>query len=108
MGCFLVEKAITDKIIAFLKSVPLCFAWKEHGGMYGTAGLPDVICCHRGRFVAFEVKTPAGKLTKLQSYMIQKINAAGGSAYKVSSVDEVRFILETLEDTPNVNSVEIS
>lgn len=25
--------------------------------MYGTAGIPDVIVCYRGRFVAFEVKT---------------------------------------------------
>ena len=46
---------------------PRCFAWKEHGGMYGTAGIPDIIACVDGRFYAFEVKTETGKPTKLQA-----------------------------------------
>ena len=67
--------------------------------MYGTAGLPDIIACIRGRFVAFEVKTPIGKLTKLQEITIQKIRDAGGQAFKVTSVIEVAQILEKLEDS---------
>lgn len=56
------EKTITNKILKFLKATPECMAFKEHGGMYGTAGISDVICCYKGKFVAFEVKTPTGKL----------------------------------------------
>jgi len=81
----------------YLKTVPDCFCFKEHGGMYGTAGLPDIICCIGGRFVAFEVKTPSGKLTKLQEITIQRIKDAKGKAYRVSSVEEVKSILENLE-----------
>lgn len=66
--------------------------------MYGTAGIPDIICCIGGRFVAFEVKTPSGKLTKLQGITIQRINDAKGKAYKVTSVEEVIQILDRLED----------
>jgi len=66
--------------------------------MYGTAGIPDIICCIDGRFVAFEVKTPSGKLTKLQEITIQRINDANGKAYKVTSVEEVIQILDRLED----------
>ena len=32
------------------------FFWKEHGGAYGTSGVPDIICCYRGRFLGLEVK----------------------------------------------------
>ncbi|MCL1857676.1 MAG: VRR-NUC domain-containing protein [Oscillospiraceae bacterium] len=90
------EKDIITAILRYLKTVSGCFAWKTHGGMYGTAGLPDIICCINGRFVALEVKTPAGKLTKLQEITIQKINAAKGKAYKVTSLQEVREIIQNL------------
>ena len=89
------EKDITNKILKYLKTVPGCFAWKEHGGIYGTAGVPDIIACVNGRFVAFEVKTQTGKSTKLQKATIKKILAAGGVAAVVRSVDEVRAVLET-------------
>jgi len=78
------------------KTVPDCFYWKQHGGQFGTAGLPDIICCINGRFMAFEVKTPVGKLTKLQEITIQKINAANGKAYKVTSLQEVKEIIQNL------------
>ena len=90
------EKDITNAILRYLKTVPCCFAWKEHGGMYGTAGLPDIICCIKGRFVAFEVKTPSGKLTKLQEATIRKIRAAKGEAFKVTSVEDAKSILKRL------------
>lgn len=93
------EKDIVNAIMRYLKTVPMCFAWKEHGGMYGTAGLPDIICCIGGRFVAFEVKTPSGKLTKLQEMTIAKIRAAKGEAFKVTSVGDVKIILDSLEVT---------
>lgn len=84
-------------IMRYLKTVPECFCFKEHGGMYGTAGLPDIICCIGGRFAAFEVKQPSGRLTKLQEITIQRIKDAKGKAYKVSSVEEVKSILANLE-----------
>lgn len=95
------EKTIVTAILKYLKTVPFCFAWKEHGGMYGTAGIPDVICCFYGRFIAFEVKTQSGKLTKLQEITIQRIKDAKGEAFKVTSADEVKTILEKLEVQEN-------
>ena len=35
------ESVIVRSILNHLKSMPDCFAWKEHGGMYGTAGIPE-------------------------------------------------------------------
>ena len=102
------EKDITAAIMRYLKTVPICFAWKEHGGMYGTAGLPDIIVCYHGRFIAFEVKTPSGRLTKLQEIMITKIKAAKGEACKVTSVEDVKSILDSLEVKPYDDSLDIS
>jgi hypothetical protein len=93
----MLEKDIVNQIMKYLKTIPYCFCWKQHGGMYGVAGLPDIICCYRGRFVAFEVKQPSGKLTKLQEIAIRKIKDAKGVACKVTSVEEVKQILLRLE-----------
>ena len=84
------ESDIVKSIMKYLKTVPRCFAWKEHGGMYGTAGIPDIIACIDRRFFAFEVKTEVGKPTKLQEATIRKIRAAGGTALVVRSVEEVK------------------
>lgn len=88
------ELDIVRAIMRYLKTVPNCFCWKEHGGMYGTAGIPDIIACIDGRFYGFEVKTERGKPTKLQEAAIRKILAAGGTALVVRSVDEVRAALD--------------
>ena len=90
----MLEKDIVKAIMKYLKTVPHCFAWKEHGGMYGTAGIPDIIACVDGRFYGFEVKTETGKPTGLQEATIRKILNAGGVAVIVRSVDEVRAIIE--------------
>jgi len=38
----MLEKDITATIMRFLKMVPRCFAWKEHGGMVR----PDRVLCN--------------------------------------------------------------
>ena len=86
----MLEKDIVNKILRYLKTVPDCFCWKEHGGMYGTAGIPDIIACIGGRFFAFEVKTETGKTTALQDATIRKILSCDGHAFVVRSVEEVR------------------
>ena len=87
------EVDIVKAIMKYLKTVPGSFCWKEHGGMYGTAGIPDIIACINGHFYGFEVKTENGKPTKLQEATIRKILAAGGTALVVRSVDEVRTVI---------------
>lgn len=87
------EKDIVAAILRHLKSLPRCFSWKEHGGMYGTAGIPDIIACIDGKFYAFEVKQPSGRLTRLQEVTLKKIQSAGGVAVMVTSVDEVKNML---------------
>ena len=69
------------------------FFWKEHGGQYGTAGIPDIIVCYKGRFIALEAKVGRNQPTRLQVATIDQIRRAGGIACVVRSVDEIKEIL---------------
>lgn len=92
------EAALIQKIRKYLATVPACFFWKEHGGMYGTAGIPDVIVCYKGRFIALEAKVGSNKPTKLQAATIEQIKAAGGKAAVVYNVEDVKTVIEETED----------
>lgn len=87
------EADIVRAILTHLRNLDGCFCWKEHGGPYGTKGIPDIICCWRGHLFGFEVKTDKGKPTKLQEAVLKKINAAGGTALIVRSVEDVKAAL---------------
>ena len=91
------EKDLIKKISDYLKTVDNLFFWKEHGGMYGTSGIPDLIVCYKGRFIAFECKVGKNEATILQSVTIKQIIAAGGYALVVRSVDEVRQVIDAFK-----------
>ena len=74
------------------------FFWKEHGGPYGTSGISDIIICYKGRFIGMECKLPDGRLTELQKRAISKINAAGGIARRVESVEDAKAIIRIVDD----------
>lgn len=46
-----------------------------------TKGLPDIIGCYNGKFIAIEVKRKGEKPTALQGYVLSKVKEAGGLAY---------------------------
>ena len=85
------EKAIQNKIIAWLNKQPYTWAVKFPG--IWTRGVPDILCCHMGEFYGFEVKVPGGKVTPIQEAVIHKIHVALGDAHVVHSLDEVKEIL---------------
>ena len=90
----MLERDVVAAIKKYLASLGSdVFFWKEHGGPYGTSGVPDIICCYKGRFLGLEVKLPSGKLTELQKRAIEKINRAGGIACRVESVEDVRAVI---------------
>ena len=93
----MLERDIVTAIKKYLASLGRdVFFWKEHGGPYGCAGIPDIICCYRGKFVAFEVKTETGKTTALQESVINKIQKCGGKAAVVRSVENVKAALKEM------------
>ncbi|PHV72170.1 nuclease [Sporanaerobium hydrogeniformans] len=92
------ESNIQKDILKYLKSRNDCWFFKAHSGSsYSSKGTPDIIGHYRGLFVGFEVKRPkVGVLSDLQANTIRKINTTGGRAYIVTSVEEVKEILENV------------
>ena len=90
------ESDLIRKISEYLKTVPNLYFWKEHGGMYGTAGIPDLIVCYKGRFIGLECKVGKNKPTVLQAVTIKQIINAG-YATVVRTVEEVREIIRAFE-----------
>ena len=57
----MLERDVVAAIKKYLASLGSdVFFWKEHGGPYGSAGIPDIICCYKGRFLGLEAKLPGG------------------------------------------------
>ena len=97
----MLERDIVNEIKKYLASLGSdVFFWKEFGGPYGTSGVPDIICCYKGRFLGLEVKLPTGRLTELQKRAIRKINGAGGIACRVESVEDVKRVIEQVDREP--------
>ncbi len=71
------EKQFETKVKQFLKSHNIWFT-KIWGGGFQKAGIPDLLCCINGHFVAIELKGTNGTATELQKYNIKKINESGG------------------------------
>ena len=95
----MLERDIVAAIRKYLLSLGAnVFFWKEHGGPYSTSGIPDMICCYKGRFVGMECKLPGGRLTELQKRAIDRINCAGGIARRVESVEEAKAIIRQIDN----------
>ena len=62
---------------------------------FGRAGIPDIICCVQGFFLAIELKAGKGKTTALQDREIAAINSNGGIAFVVNenNINEVKEII---------------
>lgn len=69
---------------------------------YGRVGVPDIICCVDGYFLAIECKAGKGKTTALQDRELAAITAAGGAAAVVheDSVDIVSSLIWGLKSRP--------
>lgn len=67
-------------------------AWciKIHGSEFMPAGIPDILICYKGRFMAFETKLPEKRsnTSVMQERVMEKIRAAGGHAQVVCTVQE--------------------
>lgn len=73
------EKNYERRIKAFLKENGVYY-FKMLGCAATRPGVPDLICCINGRFVAIEVKSETGRLTDLQKANIELIQQSGGIA----------------------------
>ena len=90
------ESTIQAKILKFLRTLGhLCWAIKTE--VCNERGVPDILCCYKGRFVGFEVKAAKGRISGPQRVQNERIRRACGRAVVVRSVEDVRVVLEHID-----------
>ena len=94
------EKKVKAKVVEILKAHGVYYFFPATYGM-GRGGVPDIICCYRGRFIAIECKAGAGKTTALQERELERIRYAGGVAIVVSddekTFEALRLVIQVLK-----------
>ena len=73
------EKAFENKIKQYLKSQNIWHV-KFFANRMTKVGVPDILACVNGHFVAIEVKAANGKPSEIQLWNIEKIKESGGIA----------------------------
>jgi penicillin-binding protein-related factor A (putative recombinase) len=77
------EGKVKDKIKKILKAHNIYFAMPMGTG-YGHAGVPDFLCCFKGKFLAIEAKAGRGQPTELQLQQLREIESAHGETWIVN------------------------
>jgi Holliday junction resolvase len=89
------EAKVKKKIVAVLKEHGAYYFYPVTGG-FGRSGVPDIIVCHRGRFIGIECKAGKNKPTPLQEKNLQDIEVAGRIAMVVDE-DNIADVKKCLE-----------
>lgn len=71
------EKTFENKIKKYLKAND-CWYVKYFANRMTKSGIPDILACVNGFFVAIEVKASNGKPSELQIYNREEIRNSGG------------------------------
>jgi len=97
------EKEIENQILGYLVNRGI-FCWKNDTvgvfdrnigeyrkqSAYHRKGIPDILSClPGGRMLAIEVKTPTGRVSKEQEFIISRINELGGIAFVARNIEDV-------------------
>lgn len=80
------EAKVKDKIKKILDAHKIYYAMPMGTG-YGNSGVPDFLCCWRGRFLAIEAKAGGNVPTALQKSHLERIESCGGDSWLVNETN---------------------
>lgn len=92
------EGKVKAKVVDILKARGAYYFFPVTGG-FGRSGVPDIVGCYRGRFIAIECKAGKNEPTELQKREINKINENSGVAVVINehTIDSVTKLLDTID-----------
>mgnify|MGYP003151080129 FL=1 len=73
----ILQKKARLSLQAVFKDIP-AYSLKMHGDRYMAPGIPDIIACINGIFIAIECKMWRGRPTEAQQLHLRDINRSGG------------------------------
>ena len=91
------EAKVKKKVVDVLKKNNAYYFFPATGG-YGRSGVPDIVCCYRGIFVAIECKAGSNRPTALQESEMQKIRQAQGFVLVVNetNIEDVAVLIRDI------------
>lgn len=91
------ERKVKAQVTDVLKEYGVYYFFPVANGL-GRAGIPDIIACAWGQFLAIECKAGKGKTTALQQKEMQAVRNANGIAFVISehNVDALHILLASL------------
>lgn len=95
------ETRFKIKVQQYLSSIPNLWQLKIYGNAVQSGGIPDLLICYKGKFIALELKDPDEKntygATNRQLAHIERIKKAGGIGAVVDSLEQIQGIIKGLE-----------
>ena len=93
------EKKVKDKVVKLLKANEVYYFFPNTHG-FGRSGVPDIICCVRGKFLGIECKAGDNKPTALQEKEMQSIRDAGGKTLVVNenNISDIESIVKEMSN----------
>jgi hypothetical protein len=95
----MLEKQFQEKVKEDLRLLPETYFLKTQER--GRRGVPDILACIRGKFVAIELKAETGRLAPIQKNTLEKIAMSGGIAF-VAKPSTWEMQLRMLSDLASV------
>lgn len=91
------ETTFKNKVQKYLDEIG-AYIVKQHGNMFTKKGVPDLLICLNGYFIALELKAENGHPSEIQLYQIDKIKKAGGIALLLypKDFDKLKLICDEL------------
>lgn len=92
------EKKVKDKVVGILKDEGAYYFFPATHG-FGRSGVPDIVACVDGHFLAIECKAGKNKPTALQVREIEHIRRCGGVAVVANEEnwEMVRELVRTMK-----------
>lgn len=97
------ESAFQSKVIKYIEERG-GYKIKIHASSYQTEGEPDIVCCYKGRFCAFELKQ-GSKLSDLQIIKLEMIRKSGGIAMEVKDINQIKEVFDRIDEDANIHRV---
>ena len=89
------EGRVKRKAVVELQKLGMYIFFPATGG-FGRSGIPDIVCCYKGKFIGIECKAHGNKPTALQQSNLEEIVNNGGIAIVIdeTSVFNLKQIIE--------------
>jgi Holliday junction resolvase len=93
------EAKVKASVVKILKDYGVYYFFPATHG-FGRSGVPDIICCFMGEFIAIECKSGDNKPTALQEREMANIRRAGGVSFVINelNIDDLKLFFASFDE----------